>query len=196
MGMTTASYHKIELPHHPSRRIRRRLASSGTEAEALRAFSKGMDEIARQQPFALYMLEGGRYEVVLTSDGGRFRAFDGTCSLARYLHAHPHPVMAFGTRRARCMGRQLDPEDSGRLAHAGAVAVVPVLDEGRPVGFAVLGKQPEAVGGGAADPMAVSELTERFAVRLSELRREESAGAKSALRGHPHTVRWPLGIAG
>ena len=194
--MTAPSLTKASLLHHPSPRSRRRLARSGSEAEALRAFTAGMDELAPAQPFALYLLEQGRFEVAATSWGRGFVSFDSGCSLARYLRAHPHPVMTFGTRRARCLTRELDPEDAVRLASAGAVAVIPVLDEGRPVGFAVLAKRDASRAGASADPMAVAELTEDLALRLADLR-DGSVEALEPSRGlAPRVVQAPLEIAG
>lgn len=168
--MMTTQLLRRPNPQHPlSRRLRRRLARSASPAEALGAFANGMAELAPAQPFALYLLRKGRFEAVTSSRADGWASFAGTCSLVRYLRAHPHPVMTRGTRRARCLTSQLDRDDLASLARSEAVAVIPVLESSLLVGFVELAQRDAASREASADPMAVAELTDGLAARLTEL---------------------------
>ena len=180
--MNTQELSKPYPQHHPSRRTSRRLARSASFADALGAFVNGMAELAPTQPFALYLLRDGRFEAVVGLHANDWPPFDGTCSLVRYLRAHPHPVMACGTHRARRLTSQLDPDDATRLARSDAIAVIPVLEDRLLIGFVELARRDEALAGTSADPMAVAELTEDLTARLTELHARHQSAHLPSLR--------------
>ncbi|MAE93799.1 MAG: hypothetical protein CL910_03990 [Deltaproteobacteria bacterium] len=141
--MTTTS---LRGPRHePSRRARRRLARSTSSDEAIDAFASGMAELAPAQPYALYLLRRGKFEPVAGARAKAWPSFDGAGSLARYLRAHPRPIMACGTRRARCLAGKLDPTDANRLTRSGAFAMIPVLADNLLIGFVELARRDAAV---------------------------------------------------
>jgi len=137
---------------------------------AVRTVERSLGEIARKQPFAIYLDEGSRFSAVAVRSIDASPSFDARGTLVRYLRAHPRPVMAARSRRGRAMLASLDAGDREALRRLGAVALVPLLELGRLVGFIVVGGLRWSGGFDSVDPVLATELASSLSGAFSRLR--------------------------